>query len=62
MFVSKSKFTSFLESITDMDSVPPELLSIIRNTVFVDATTNKTLEIPIEYSRDARPHSCDNAV
>jgi len=29
-----------------MDSVPPELLSIIRNAVFVDATTNKTLEIP----------------
>ena len=46
MFISKSKFTSYLESITDMDSVPPELLSIIRNAVFVDATTNKTLEIP----------------
>jgi|UniRef100_A0A7J2T8C4 hypothetical protein len=44
VFISESKSTSYLESITDMDSVPPELLSIIRNAVFVDATTNRTIE------------------
>jgi len=46
MFISESKSTSYLENITNINSVPPELLSIIRNTVFVDTTTNKTLEIP----------------
>ena len=46
VFIGESKSISYLESITNIDSVPPELLSIVRNTVFVDATTNKTLAIP----------------
>jgi len=46
VFISESKSTSYLESITNIDSVPLELLSIIRNRIFVDATTNRTLEIP----------------
>jgi len=47
VFISGSKSTSYLENITNIDSVPPELLLIIRNTVFVDTTTNKTLALEI---------------
>jgi len=36
----------YLENIIDVDSVPTELLSMIRNAEFVDISTNRTLEIP----------------
>jgi len=46
VFIGESRSISYLESITNIDSVPLELQLIIRNRIFVDATTNKTLEIP----------------
>uniref|UniRef100_A0A7C4BDX5 Uncharacterized protein n=1 Tax=Ignisphaera aggregans TaxID=334771 RepID=A0A7C4BDX5_9CREN len=46
VFIGESKSISYLESINNIGSVPLELLSIVRNTVFVDATTNKTLAVP----------------
>jgi len=46
VFMGRSETSiSYLEDITNIDSVPPELLTIIRNTVFIDTTTNRTLEI-----------------
>lgn len=47
VFVGKDQTSiGYLEDITDIDDVPANLLSMIRNAVFVDITTNKTLRIP----------------
>lgn len=47
IFVGKDQTSiGYLENITDIDNVPANLLSMIRNAVFVDITTNKTLRIP----------------
>jgi len=47
VFIGKGRISiGYLENITDIDSVPVELLSMIRNAEFVDISTNKTLEVP----------------